>query len=96
MPDVTLNPDRARHLSDERVTEISRIAAGMPGDVPVAGWLSDLCADLFTARAELADARRAALEEALDKMAASSVGSYRAVERMIEAVRALLDSARAT
>lgn len=40
-----------------------------------------------------ADARRATLEEVLDKMATASVGSYRAVERMIEAVRAMRDDA---
>ncbi len=52
---VALNPpERKQRLSNERVAEIGQNAAGMPHDVPVAGWLGDLCADLFDARALLA------------------------------------------
>ena len=53
--DVALNPpERKQRLSDARVAEISLAACAMPHDVPVAGWLGDLCADLFDARALLA------------------------------------------
>lgn len=49
--DVALNPpERKQRLSDERVAEIGQAAAAMPHDVPVAGWLRDLCADLLDAR----------------------------------------------
>jgi hypothetical protein len=53
MSDVTLNPpERKQRLSDERIAEIGQAAAAMPHDVPVAGWLGDLCADLLDARAQ--------------------------------------------
>ena len=54
MSDVALNPpERKQQLSDKRVAEIGQAAAAMPHDVPVAGWLGALCADLLDLRAAL-------------------------------------------
>jgi hypothetical protein len=74
---VTLNPpERTQRLSGERIGEIGQAAAAMPGDVPVAGWLGDLCADLLDARAML-DARDVEIERLEDAITTSDAALAR-------------------